>query len=356
MQYTDFFLGAGSPTGFVGYFNQLTKPELDLDVTLIKAGPGCGKSTFMRSIADHLAMQGHSVELIHCSSDSDSLDGVICTEKGFAIIDATAPHVVEPEYPGAVEKVVSFFDFLDNDKLRVSREQIVELFKRNKCFHDRATRYITAAGSLVQDSMRVAGFCTDTQKLEGFCRRFCAKRIKPNDDKGQGREHMRLLGAITPKGFVFYGDTVLSMAQDVVVIDDRYGFISKKILSVVRDDAISKGLDVYTCYCAMSPYEKIEHIIIPSLSLAIVTRNEFTGFEFGNVEVIKSSRFLIPEQLRGRKKRLKFNRTTTVELLSQAQLMLSQAKSVHDDIEKYYVDAMDFGALKAVFEQVTSKL
>ena len=61
-------------------------------------GPsGCGKSTLLRRIAAHLEEQGETVELIHCSSDPDSLDGVICGARKFSVVDATPPH-------GAVHK------------------------------------------------------------------------------------------------------------------------------------------------------------------------------------------------------------------------------------------------------------
>ena len=68
----DFFLGCLSPTGFRGYFHELAR-QPGLALWLIKAGPGCGKSTLMKQ----LAARGRGVvERIHCSSDPDSLDAV----------------------------------------------------------------------------------------------------------------------------------------------------------------------------------------------------------------------------------------------------------------------------------------
>ena len=77
-QELDFFLGALSPTGFSSYYTQVVKDAETQTSALLKAGPGCGKSTLLRRIAAHLEEQGETVELIHCSSDPDSLDGVIC--------------------------------------------------------------------------------------------------------------------------------------------------------------------------------------------------------------------------------------------------------------------------------------
>ena len=96
-QELDFFLGALSPTGFSSYYTQVVKDAETQPSALLKAGPGCGKSTLLRRIAAHLEEQGETVELIHCSSDPDSLDGVICGARKFSVVDATPPH-------GAVHK------------------------------------------------------------------------------------------------------------------------------------------------------------------------------------------------------------------------------------------------------------
>ena len=66
----DFYLGALGPHGFCGYFDRLCH-EPGRQMYLIKSGPGCGKSTMMRKIAE---ASPFPVQRIHCSSDPDSLD------------------------------------------------------------------------------------------------------------------------------------------------------------------------------------------------------------------------------------------------------------------------------------------
>ena len=57
-------------------------------LVLVGGAPGIGKSTLLRRIAAHLEEQGETVELIHCSSDPDSLDGVICGARKFSVVNA----------------------------------------------------------------------------------------------------------------------------------------------------------------------------------------------------------------------------------------------------------------------------
>ena len=91
-----YFLGANSPTGFYSLYDQLIDLETAQAVYIIKGGPGCGKSSFMRRIARHAEAAGCSTHFILCSGDPDSLDGLIIPERKIALVDGTAPHVVVP--------------------------------------------------------------------------------------------------------------------------------------------------------------------------------------------------------------------------------------------------------------------
>ena len=149
----DFFLGATTPAGFKGYFEPL-RHEPGMQMYLIKSGPGCGKSTLMKRLAQAAEQQGQPIEKIHCASDPDSLDGVVFLQKHAAILDATAPHVVEPDAPGADEIVVSLYHTIDAEKLAAHRDEVKALFARNAALRGRAARYIASAGSLMLDSRR----------------------------------------------------------------------------------------------------------------------------------------------------------------------------------------------------------
>ena len=110
---------------------------------LIKSGPGCGKSTLMKRLAIKAEQKGEPIQRIHCASDPDSLDGVIFLDKRAAIVDATAPHVMEPDAPGAEEQVVSLYHTLDADALHAHADEVKRLFAQNTALRSRAARYST---------------------------------------------------------------------------------------------------------------------------------------------------------------------------------------------------------------------
>lgn len=87
-----FYLGANSPTGFYSLYDQLIDPASAEDILILKGGPGCGKSSFMRRVAKAVEDKGLAVEYIQCSGDPDSLDAVVFPSLKTAIVDGTAPH------------------------------------------------------------------------------------------------------------------------------------------------------------------------------------------------------------------------------------------------------------------------
>lgn len=85
------FLGANSGAGFFSLYDQLLHGRLD-DLLIIKGGPGCGKSSFMRTVAKALTAAGREAIYVNCSGDPDSLDGALFPESRVGLVDGTAPH------------------------------------------------------------------------------------------------------------------------------------------------------------------------------------------------------------------------------------------------------------------------
>ena len=121
---THFFLGANSGLGFQNLFGKFCSDDY-YDLLVLKGGPGIGKSTMMKKIGDAMEERGETVEYLHCSGDPDSLDGVHIPRIKTAIIDGTAPHIVEPKYPAAVDRYVNLGQFYDVAAAKRARAEIV---------------------------------------------------------------------------------------------------------------------------------------------------------------------------------------------------------------------------------------
>ena len=347
--HVDFFMGALGPKGFQGYFDWLDTRE-QVPLYLIKAGPGCGKSTLMNRLAQASPLP---VERIHCSSDPDSLDGVIFSRPRAAIIDATAPHTVEPAYPGAVQKVVDLHHVLDNDYLTAHRGEIVALFRRCSALQEQAGRSIRAAAALLEDSRRITAPLVNEEKLLGWTRRLGARRLPRTDHPGS--ESIRLLSAVTPKGRMVFLNTVKALAGEFIVLHDEQGAAAPMALALMREMALERGYSIITCPCPLRE-GVIDHLFIPELRLAFLTGNSWHPMNLDGRQNVHCTRFLEKGALRGQRARLRFDRRAAVELLELASEAQRQAKASHDELESYYRTAADFSQLDEIAAQLTETL
>ena len=69
--------GGNTPEGFYSYYNYILPQRKAEKIFCLKGGPGVGKSTFMKEIGKYFSEKGEDVDLLWCSSDADSLDGVV---------------------------------------------------------------------------------------------------------------------------------------------------------------------------------------------------------------------------------------------------------------------------------------
>ena len=112
------YIAANSFKGFFSYFDELIRDTSLESVYLIKGGPGCGKSTLMKKIANEFDNKGYTIEKIYCSSDPDSLDGVKINELNKVIIDATPPHSFDMKYPGIIDNIIDISQFWNTENLK----------------------------------------------------------------------------------------------------------------------------------------------------------------------------------------------------------------------------------------------
>ena len=130
-----YFASANTCDGFLHYFGRIFDPNQLQRIYIIKGGPGSVKSSLIRKIANQAEELGEKTERFLCSSDPDSLDGAILMDRKIAILDGTAPHLTDPNYPGAVETIVNTGAFWNKKKLTDRKEEILELTREKKRYY-----------------------------------------------------------------------------------------------------------------------------------------------------------------------------------------------------------------------------
>ena len=339
-----YFLGANSFEGFVSHFSDSYRAEDGYRTYIIKGGPGTGKSSLMKYVAKEAIKQGYTVHLCHCSSDPDSLDGVIIDEKKIVILDGTAPHVVEPKYPGACENIVDLGRFWDSEKLRGNLIDVINATNINKTFHKTVSLYLTVCGEMAKDTLNTAVSYTKREKVLDFAEKTAKKFIKPQTGK-QAHETVRFLQGITPKGIMSFPKTVTDNIGNVLVLEDKTGAFSGIVTEHIRKYALKNGYDIITVKNPFLPSKLIDHIIIPDLDFAVVTENDYISFET-TLKKVHSRRFTDFSLRHTKKNKLMFNEKVKNKFLYSAIETLKKAKSSHDVLEEYYIKSMDFEKLQ----------
>lgn len=349
----DFFLGALSPAGFTGWFAQAAQ-EPGIQPYLIKAGPGCGKSTFMRRVAECDTASG-VIQRIHCSSDPASLDGVLLPAPGALLLDATAPHTLDCKYPGAAERVISLYATLDNAFLKAHRTEILALGKQNAALLQRAAAYFAMACALLQRRRARAAEALDRTRMAGFGERLANRLLPAPPHAHPGRQQHRLLSAPTPGGPTVFYDTIPALADRLYAIHDPYGAAAPLLLAQLAEHARTAGYDAILCHCP-SDQTKLDHLFIPSLRLAFVTSNPWHPMLFVDQTNLHAGRWLDKAALAPQRASLRQEKATADELLAMACDTQRAAKTVHDGLEKYYVAATDFSAVDAACTALQAEL
>lgn len=331
------FSGSNTAEGFFGFFGQLQ--EAAERTVILKGGPGVGKSTLMKKVGAYYEEKGLHVCYFHCSGDPDSVDAVQVKEKGYLMVDGTSPHRLDPLRPGAKDSIVNLGVCLAEGKLAEQQQEIDGLFTAIGDTFARAYRYLKAAAAMRSDSGAVYARALDGDRQ----RRVLNELLSLLPSGVRGEEQHAFLQAITWKGVVQYPKWL--EAKQMISLNLPWGMDCDVFLQPILSLARQRRLPLL---CWHDPLEgkKLSHVQVGDVL--------FTTAAPQGARVLS----LYPEgdRLHQQTSRLSFNRAVYDLCLHQAVDVLAEAKADHDRLERYYIDAMDFGRLQAITREVLEEL
>lgn len=349
-----YFLGANAPGGFYSLYDQLLPRGEARAVYILKGGPGCGKSTLMRRVGQTMAEEGLPTETILCSGDPDSLDGLILPTLGAAIVDGTAPHVVEPRCPGAVECYVDLGEAYDRSALAPLRKELEDCMAGYPGCYRRAYGCLSAAAELRQDSRAVLLTDRLEEKLARRARGILARELRRNRKAGVGRVKQRFLSAMTHRGPLALFDTVRAQCGRVYVLEDRWG-LAHQLLTHLLSGLVQAGHDVVACPDPLFP-DRLLHLLAPGLGLAFVSSTAALPWEGDAYRRIRLDAAADGDLLRRSRPRLRFAAKVAQALEEEATASLAQAKAMHDRLEALYHPYVDFALVETRARRIAGEL
>lgn len=338
-----YFLGGSSVSGFQTKFHQVIHTP-GYFTYILKGGPGTGKSTLMKKIARHF--EQCDVDLYYCSSDISSLDAVVIHDFGAILVDGTAPHVFNADFPGIAQTLVDLGQYWDRSKLSDNEQEIRRCFFENARYHRRARSFISAL-SYVNGSMYDQAMVTaDT---EGVYRAAVSiADALPETGSSAGRCQYKQFAAITSEG---YKTQPLPKDCHITAVKDDWYAAGFLLLEELKELLLQKGYDIIVSECILFPENKTEHIFVPSEKILFSAVNglnklslqpgvECSAFYRSSAEMLELSHSM----------------QAALTLESEAAYSIRKALLLHDELESHYIDALCFEELDTVTQKIIDEI
>ncbi|GAA0340354.1 PRK06851 family protein [Bacillus carboniphilus] len=352
----NYYAGGNTSKGFYSLYDSNLQGLNRLFI--LKGGPGTGKSTLMKSVGKVWSEKGYDIEYLHCSSDNNSIDGVIIPKLKVGIVDGTAPHVIEPKAPGAVEDYVNLGEAWDSNKLALQKSKINEINAKIKKAYESAYGSYAEALKIHDDWEKIYIDNMNYDKADELAEKLTYQLFGSISVNKKSNVVHRFLGAATPKGAVDFVPNLTGDLPKRLFIKGRAGTGKSTLLKKLAAAAEEKGLDVEVYHCGFDPHS-LDMLIFREIGIAIFDSTapheyfpERTGDEIidmyeklvtpGTDEKYAEEIGLIAEQYKNK--------------MQEGTSFLAQAKNFHDQLEDIYIQAMDFTVVDRIKEQLIGEI
>lgn len=349
-----FFPGGNTSKGFYSFYRYILTQENARRIICLKGGPGTGKSTLMKKVGQYFNEKGYDIEYHHCSSDNNSLDGIVIKGLNVAILDGTSPHVVDPMNPGAVDEILNLGSFWREDGFKDSRNSIISINKQVGKTFKHAYRYIGASRLVHDDWSSYNSEALNLSKLNNSMEKLKNKIFKNLSVSVTAPKRHLFATAFTPNGIVTYIDSICKDYKNIYVLKGGPGTGKTSTLKYIYKEASKRGIYVEVYHDPLIP-DRIEHICIPHLDTAILTSNEISKKDFNGI-TINMENFQNKVLLNKNKTEIEKSKETFYLLLDKGLNLIKQAKSLHDELEKYYAPNMNFDEIKKTTNNLINKI
>lgn len=355
-----YFPGNNTPQGFFSYYDYILRQREAEKIVCIKGGPGTGKSTFLKKIAEKLVERGIDVDYLHCSADANSLDGISLPDRKIAFIDGTSPHIIDPKTPGAVDSILNFGEYWDTKGFDENKETIISQNEESSRWYSIAYYYMGAAKEIYNILSKFNDEAVEISEIYKISKDIIQKEYQDYDIAYKsGHQKKFFASAITPDGVVSYLKTLIEPVKKIYIVNVPEGYNNRSFMEMLMQGALYRGFDIECFYCPMDPTGKVEHFIVPDLDVAFVSTNKWHDIEAWEVsgEGVTKDITLIDicdyrDMIFVEKNKDFMERVSKLYsfLLGESIFALKQAKLKHLEVESEYIPNMNFEKIDELVE------
>jgi Cdc6-like AAA superfamily ATPase len=352
----NYYATANTAKGFQNFFESNIR-NLD-KLYILKGGPGTGKSSLMKKVGQYMLDKDYDIEYLHCSSDNDSIDGIIIRSLGVGIVDGTAPHVIEPQAPGAIEEYVNLGVAWNCDKLAKHKTEILDLkTKINECY-PKAYNQFKQALAIHDEWEKFYIDNMDFEKANQLTKKIIDTIIGETTYAKNSTIMHRFFGGSTPIGPVDFVPNITEGLSKRYFIKGRPGSGKSTLLKKLLARAEVSGIDAEVYHCGFDP-NSLDMILLPELDVCIfdsTAPHEYYAERSTDEIIDMYSELITPgtdekykEEIEDIIKRYKACNQIGINYLAEA-------KRLHDELEIFYIAATNFTIIDEICDELIYKI
>lgn len=349
-----YFLGAYCAEGYHSLFGQLLPSASATAIYLLKGGGGGGTSAVLRQLEAEATARHIPCEQILSVEDPEIMEGLLFPTLQIGIVDATSPHVLEPQYVGVVDRYVNLGQCYRYEGLQEVREKVVTWSNAYKQGMARLCPCLTATGEISDTLHQIVHTEKLQQRLSKRATGILNREVRKKGVEEKGRVIPRFFTGYTSRGRVTLFHSGVLQCERIYQLWDSYG-IAHGFLLPLLTGAVERG---YTVVAGLNPLapQQIEHVLIPELSLGFLTSTPSFPMEEGYFRKIRLETMIDGGLLKENRPRLRMYRKMYQALTEEAVRILEDNQKIHATVEALYQPYVDFEKVSQMTAQLGKEI
>ncbi|MFD1019762.1 hypothetical protein [Thalassobacillus hwangdonensis] len=344
-----YFAGDHTAKGFRALY-QSNFQGLDR-VFVLNGSSNAVKGALIKKLANKWRNKGFDVELVHCSTDQDSMDALVIPQLKVGVYGA------EEDFRAAGSSI----DYIYTD--RALDTSLVESYQRDRKVYQEelaalyeAAHESFATGLHIHDGLEEIYINKmDFKKADQVAEELIDTLYGDMDqlEKSATVKH-RFFGASTPAGVVDYIPNLTDDLKKRYFIKGRAGTGKSTLLKKIAAAGEALGLDVEIYHCGFDP-DSLDMVVVRELGFCIFDStdpHEYFPDKDSDEVVDLYERTVEPDTDERYDTAIKILNRSYKYHMKKGVGYLHEAKMMMDEFEGQYSDAIDFAKLGIVYETI----
>ena len=232
---------------------------------------------------------------------------------------------MDPAYTGVLGHYINLGEFYDRKTLRPMAKEFTEIMVRYRGIYAKAYQSIRAAKEVRNSGEAEVHLTGVLDKVSKRAKGILSREVKRK--RGQlGQVKNRFLGAISCDGVLCLYGTIYKQSKRIYELQD-FGGLAHYMISDLQEAIVKAGYDVVAYHSPEDP-DRVDHLVVPELSLAFVTTTSQRGLDRRPYRRIRMESMMDKQKAKATKAKLRLSQRIANELLEDGIVERSEERRV----------------------------